>query len=397
MGLRSWLIEKLNPGQEEIYTIQGEEHPSTTSSITSVYQAYQVIPVVGRGVDLIVDSCSSIDTDIGDRIKDYRPVASNIPRPKKLETLLNFAPNEYINAVTFRANIFMDLLIDGNAFIYFDGVYLYNIPAQDMIIKADKVTFVEKYTYMETDYSPNEIIHIRDNSAKSIYRGDSRVNGAMDSINVMDSMVTFQKTFFDNNAIPGLVLKSPSVLSKKIKDRIIQNWIHEYHPKRGGRRPMILDGDLTIEKLSDQTFKELDFAEAIVTHETKILKSLGVPPVLIDSGNNANITPNLKLFYITTILPLYKKYLAALELFFGYDLKPIKQNIEAMKPELKDEANYYSTLANAGIITRNEAREKLRFDKAKQEFADNLILPANIAGSAQDATEGGRPTNEEES
>ena len=60
---------------------------------------------------------------------------------------------------------------------------------------------------------------------------------------------------------------------------------------------------------------------------------------------------------------------------------------------IRNQAIYYSTLVNTGIITPNEAREGLRFPKLDNN--DNIRVPQNITGSATDATQGGRPPGEE--
>jgi phage portal protein BeeE len=135
----------------------------------------------------------------------------------------------------------------------------------------------------------------------------------------------------------------------------------------------------------------MDFDNSIKTHDTKILKALGVPPILLDGGNNANISPNLRLFYLETILPIVNRYVSALERFFGYDVSPITSNVSALQPELKDLAAYYTTLVNGGVITPNEARVELRYEKVTEADADKLRIPANIAGSAANPTEGGKP------
>ena len=115
-------------------------------------------------------------------------------------------------------------------------------------------------------------------------------------------MRDFQDNFFRNGAVPGLVLKSPNTLSEKIKERMIQSWTLRYRPDSGGRRPLILDGGLEIDSYSTTNFKELDFQNAILEHEKVILKSLGVPPILLDSGNNANLRPNMRLYYLRNYL-----------------------------------------------------------------------------------------------
>ena len=101
------------------------------------------------------------------------------------------------------------------------------------------------------------------------------------------------------------------------------------------------------------------------------------------------------MFYVNTVMPLVSKVVQSIEFFFGYDIKPITQDVLALRPELRDSANYYSTLVNAGILTRNEVRTELRYENSDTDFADDLILPANIAGSAVNAGTGGAPKKEE--
>jgi hypothetical protein len=159
---------------------------------------------------------------------------------------------------------------------------------------------------------------------------------------------------------------------------------------------MLLDGDFKLEPLSKFNFKELDFSESIILQEDAILKALGVPPVLLSAGNNANLNPNLRMFYLNTVMPLVGKVTEGFERYFGYDMKPITQDVLALQPELREIASFHSTLVNAGIITRNESREKLRFPEHDAEIADDLILPANIAGSAVNPDEGGAPVANED-
>ena len=56
---------------------------------------------------------------------------------------------------------------------------------------------------------------------------------------------------------------------------------------------------------------------------------------------------------------------------------------------MRDQSQYYTALVNGGIISPNEARENLGFDPI--EGQDDIRTPANIAGSAANPDEGGRP------
>ena len=395
--LREWkekLLSKLNPAQEKIREIHGEELVSPISVYT-YRNAYNNIEVVNRGANLLSECAAGIQVDVGDKITTITPVSKNM-RAQKLHTLLNFQPNPYQDANSFFRYGYLDLILEGNFFIYFDGAHLYHLPATNVEIITDKRTFINSYKYEEIVFQANEIIHVKENSSFSIFRGRSRLESASSSIETLQYMLNFQKSFFRNSAVPGLVLKSPNAIGKKIKERILEEWTSNFNPKTGGRRPVLLDGDLSIDKFTED-YDKLEFSESIKDLETKLLEALGVPEVLLASGNNANISPNLRMFYLNSVLPLTERLYSSLQIFFGYDLKAITQDVQALRPELKDIANYLTSLTNAGILTRNEARESIRFVKVEDdETADQLIVPANVAGSAVNPGEGGAPPKPEE-
>jgi HK97 family phage portal protein len=383
------LEEKLNPAQP----YYDNKIEPTREPTYSYERAYEELEIVNRGVNMIVDDAAEIGTIVGMATKGTA-VQKGIKR-SRVDLLLNSEPNPFQDINTFRRNCIIDLILDGNIFIYFDGVHLYHLPADKMVIHASDTTYIEKFTFNERiNYSPSEIIHVKENSFYSIYRGVPRLSPALRTMQLMTSMRKFQDNFFKNGAVPGLVLKSPNTLSEKIKERMLMSWQARYKPDAGGRRPLILDGGIEVDKISNVNFKELDFQSATEETEKTILKALGIPPILLDSGNNANLRPNMRLYYLETVLPIVKKLNFALERFFGYELSEDITNIPALQPELRDSAQYYSALVNAGIITPNEARDSLGFEDI--DGHSDLRVPANIAGSAANPDLGGRPTEGEE-
>ena len=380
--------EKENPAQYIISRDQGLT-VDTRENTLSYRNAYETLEIVNRGVNMIVDDTAEIPFDVGTKIEGINPIKKSLRRTR-VELLLNTEPNPFQDVSTFKRNLIIDLLIDGNIFVYFDGAHLYHLPAEHVTIETDENTYIKKFVYDHSvDYSPSEIIHIKENSFNSIYRGVPRLKPAQRTMVLMQNMRKFQDNFFKNGAVPGLVLKSPNTLSEKIKERMLQAWVARYNPQSGGRRPLFLDGGLEVEDLTEINFKNLDFQDGIAANEKIILKALGIPPILMDSGNNANIRPNHRLYYLETILPIVNKIAYAFERYFGFKLDENVSGIPALQPELRDQASYYATLVNTGIMTPNEAREALRFETI--EGFDTPRVPANIAGSAANPEEGGRP------
>ena len=381
--------EKLNPSQYVISRNEGMT-VDTREVVTNYRNAYEQLEIVNRAVNMIVDDVAEIPFTVGEQRVNTNNIIKNI-RKVRVDTLLNIEPNPFQDVSTFKRNLVIDLLLDGNIFIYFDGAHLYHLPADRVTIYSDTDTYVDKYSFDNTiDYSPREIIHIKENSFNSIYRGVPRLKPAYRTMQLLGSMRNFQDNFFKNGAVPGLVLKSPNTLSEKIKERMLQAWVARYNPQSGGRRPLFLDGGLEVENLTEVNFKELDFQEGIKSNERIILEAMGIPPILMDGGNNANIRPNHRLYYLETVLPIVRKIGHAVERFFGFELSEDVTGIPALQPELRDQAAYYATLVNTGIMSPNEAREAL--GKEPVDGFDEPRVPANIAGSAANPEEGGRPT-----
>lgn len=413
---REWLIErleKLNPAQPSVQSSESEAPPE---SIRDFKTAYEEIDVVTRAIELMVSACTEV------------PFLVKGGAEKKLTKLLNTRPNPFEDRIRFYRRAFMDYMLDGNVFFFYDqqdqGDSLYIIPANDVTIIADKKRFVAGYEYAPGSVaenslfgslgriSPNrgersdqiviqftsrEIIHVKADSADSIYRGDSRLKRLERLVEIYYAMIDFQRQFFENGAIPGFVLTTDNVLSKKIKDRLLDDWKMSYTSiYRGARSPAILDGGLKIDRFSTLTFAELDFENSIDRIQQDISKALGVPYVLLKSGNNANVGVNQVLLYLHTILPILDQFASAFSLRFGPDIEviPDKKSISALRPDTRSQAMFWSTLVNGGIATPDEAREDLRLNKMGGE-CEHIRVPVNVAGSATNPAVGGRPPQQD--
>ena len=399
---REWLSEKLNPAQPSIASLEPYASPET---IVDFEQAYREIEIIHRAVEMVIAAC--VDTPL--KVSGQTPA-------KKVNKLLNIRPNPFEDRVRFFRRALLDFHLDGNAFFYYDGNDLYLLPANDVEVVPDPHTFVNHYNYLVSNqqssdffgynkqtrkseairFEPNEIIHITSENTTSIFRGTSKLKPLLRLIELYYYMINFQRQFFKNNAIPGFVLTTDNILSKRVKERLLEGWRNSYTTIfDNARHPAILDGGLKIDQFSQVKFQELDFENSIERIQQDMAKALGVPYVLLKSGNNANIDANQKLFYQHTVMPILNQFCSAFMLFFnnGVQIKPDKLTIPALRPDERTQSIYYSTLVNTGIITPNEARVGLGFPSIDGE--DSIRVPQNITGSATDATQGGRPPNEE--
>lgn len=410
MGILDTWLAKFNRAQPSISANETEVAPD---NIVDLQLAYQQIEVINRSVELIINGLAEIPFVVEDGPE------------KKINKLLNVRPNPFEDRQRVFRALFLDFILDGNAFIYYDqeqeGGALYRIPANDVTIITDPKFYIKYYEYIPSSGLPDEdsfflgkpkkttggsnaviftrkeIIHVKADSDTSVYRGDSKLKSLERLIELYNAMISFQRQFFKNNAVPGFVLATDNVLSNKIKLRLLEEWKANYSTLfKGARSPAILDGGLKIDKFSDVNFRELDFENSVDRIQQDMAKALGVPYVMLKSGNNANISNNQVLFYLHTILPILDQFASAFTHRFMAKVTADKFSVTALRPDTKAQALYFSTLVNGGIITPNEAREGLRFsirDK-EGEDCDCIRIPQNITGSATNPAVGGRPADE---
>ena len=400
-GFRKWAADrlKLNPAQPSIASLEPFASPET---IVDFEQAYREIEVIHRSVEMIINACIEIPL-----------IVEGSSPAKKVNRILNTKPNPFEDRVRLFRRAYLDFILDGNAFFYYDGADLYVLPANDVEVVPDERTFVSHYNYLvsnqqSTDlfgfnrgatkkseaiqFGPHEIIHVMAENDTSIFRGTSKLKPLLKLMELYHYMLKFQRQFFKNNAVPGFVLTTDSILSQRVKQRLLEAWRSTYTTIfDGARNPAILDGGLKIDEFSTKSFEQLDFENSIERIQQDMAKALGVPYVLLKSGNNANIDANQKLFYLHTVVPMLTQFCSAFAHFFnnGVTIRPDRLKVPALQPDNRTQAIYYSTLVNTGIITPNEAREGLRFPKLENN--DTIRIPQNITGSATDPTQGGRP------
>lgn len=396
MGFKSWITEKLNPGQRIIRDMEPVSHRTNRKPFTTG-QAYSKIEILNRTANMVIDSAAECSYTVGDK---YNIVTyANGVKTKTLDTLLNVRPNPFMDISTFRRLVVTDLLFEGCAYIYWDGTSLYHVPAALMQVEADANKFIKKFIFNnQINYRVDEIIFIKDNSyvcgTNSQISGQSRVATVIDSLEKRSKMLNFKEKFLDNGTVIGLILETDEILNKKLRERKQEELQLDYNPSTGQSSVLILDGGMKAKPYSQiSSFKDLDFKEDIEGFNKSICLAFGVPQVLLDGGNNANIRPNIELFYYMTIIPMLNKLTSSLTFFFGYKITPNTKEVAALTPDKESEAKHLTSLVNNGIITGNEARLELNLEPLDDEQMNKIRIPANVAGSATGVSgqEGGRP------
>ena len=153
MGFWDKLFNK-NSGQPGIVAEYGEDHYAGDRHSQRYSSGYNRIEVIRRGVDLIVDSAAEIDISIADKLPSPAVHIGNKRTDKVLFNLINHTPNSQEDINTFRRQLYMDLILQGNCFQYFERrtnstgvetISLYHLPARRITIKAGDTNKVDHY------------------------------------------------------------------------------------------------------------------------------------------------------------------------------------------------------------------------------------------------------------
>ena len=121
-GRQADVEEKLNPAQP----YYDHKIVSSREDTFSYEQAYEDLEIVNRGVNLIVDDTAEIPSVVGPQIQGIQNVVKGLKR-SRVDLLLNKEPNPFQDISTFKRNLITDFILDGNIFVYFDGVHLLSL------------------------------------------------------------------------------------------------------------------------------------------------------------------------------------------------------------------------------------------------------------------------------
>lgn len=401
MGMIDWLTEKLNPGQSQIASKESTANRSNTKPFTTA-RAYKEMALFNRCANMLIDSAAEVDFDVKES-RGFTAYGSGI-KGKTLQKLLKYRPNMFMDSSNFWRLVYADLTMEGWAFIYYDkeAQSLYHLPASSMVVYADPKYYVSHYEFDgRITYRPDEIIFIKDNAfhvqGTSQLSAQSRVMSSLNTVLRKEKLEHFKEKFFDNGTIIGMTIETDQNLSARAKERKREEIKINHNPRSGKSNVLILDGGAKAKSMQATSLNDLGIDSDMKRFDSDIKTAFGIPEVLMDGGNNANIRPNLELFYYMTILPMVEKVEKALEHFFAFDIKTDTSEVKALSPDKEAQSKELTSKVNNGIITGDEARGELRLEPMGTPEMTEIRIPQNVAGSNTGVAgqEGGAPPKEE--
>jgi len=350
-------------------------HINETAISKAFASTYDSISVLARCIDLIVDTAASVDFIVVENLDLLTPRTTY----SRFENLLAY-PDSKTSEVQFKKLIYRDLVFQGNAFIY-------NLGNQLQILENVEYSPDDKPRIGSEPLDESRLVHVRLLNEKSRQYGKSYLTRISDEISLIASMLKFQSNYFGNNGFPGVILEADHPISKKTKERLAEEFVNMFSIQKGqSGKPFVLDNSMKMKDVQ-KNFRDLQFLESVSNLSKNIIAGLGIPEVLISSGNNANITPNVKLFIYLTIAPFVDNVASELTRHlhnFYPGTKRLKivgnyENLNILKDDFLKVSNSVKTLYTTGILNKNEARQRLGYQAV--DGGDEFIEPQNITGS----------------
>ena len=236
-----------------------------------------------------------------------------------------------------------------------------------------------------TRFQPYEIIHFRRPNPSNIFLGIGPTEAALDSIDALNWAQDWNKRFFQNGAMPGLILETEQTDETMIK-LLRETFEDRFQGQDKAHKTAVLPRGVKIADKGNLSQKDMDFSELLVKMRDAILAAFGVPAVILGLGlgetiNRASAETLEYVFALHTIKPKMRRFVMFLNAFlvsrYEDDLVLDFDDPVPANEELKIK-KFESALGSnkPGYLTVNEIREELGFEPA--ENGDVLYGPVFI-------------------
>ena len=379
---------------------------------------YMQNAIVYRCVNEIANGASAVPYMIkqGDEVLEYHPIMDLLNRPNPLQSNSEFF-----------ASLFGYLLLAGNSYVLKVGAE--NQPPSELhLLRPDRITIKggqnyipEKYQYIisgrvhaeyevDQETANSELKQIKLWNPLDDYYGLSPLAAGALEIDQHNMSAKHNVNLLNNGARPsGAVVFKPRDdqgfavnLTESQRQQLLTDLNNRFSGTNNAGRPMLLEGDFDWKEMGLSP-KDMDFGKLKHMATTDIALCFGVPSQLVgvpDAQTYANVAEARLALYEETIIPYLKKIESDMnewlvpmfgeDLMFCYDIDAIPALSERRKKTYENVA----LAVREGIITRNEARERLGLSPL--DGADDLLVNAALFPLGADSPPPPDQSNEED-
>ena len=374
-------------------------------------EGYNQNAIVHRSVDIISINASSVKLDVfDDDIKlDNHELITLLDRPNPLQS-----------GQEFFTSLFSYLMISGNTYILRDADdlrpprELYLLRPDRIQIKAGETIIPSSYDYVvdgktlksypvDQTTGQSQLKQIKLFNPVDDYYGCSPMMSSAYNIDQHNLAGIHNVALLKNGATPSGMLKfnprdeagESTTLTDDQRARLLEDLEFRFQGSHNSGRPLLLEGDFDYTQMGLSP-KDMDFLELSNMSAREIALSFGVPAQLIgipDAQTYSNMETAKLSLYEETIIPLLQRVESDLNEFLAplYDGNiRVQYDIDSIPAMAEKRRQIYENVVGgvqAGILTRNEARERLGLESVSG--GDELYIPSNLfpIGETQESSE----------
>lgn len=270
--------------------------------------------------------------------------------------------------------IVQSVILRGNAFCYIqraqDGTVLglRYLEASDVTInyrKEKDVLWYDCPIISKKHIEPINMLHFVLHSYDGI-TGISVLNYAARTLGITNASENAAKSFFENGMNVNGLLKVLTPINQKQKDEIRQSWQQAYNGSGGGLA--IINANMEYQQLTLSP-EDSQLLSSRQFNVADIARFFNVNPLLLGGESGATYS-SLEMLQNAFLVHTLQPYIAMIEAEFNRKLlKPSESNLQViletndlMRIDKQSQANYYKTMVDAGILSRNEVRKEIGYN-----------------------------------
>lgn len=362
-------------------------------SATILQESSGAIPFVGpsnalkytpvyRAVTLIAGDIARIECDIS------APGADSLLK----------SPSRFMSAFEFRRAMTMQVLLYGNAFAAINktrGGELLEL----IMLEADSVSLdlngpepIYK-TRLYGDLTMDQVFHLKAPNTNGLW-GESPVSLCRTSLQLMAAQEDMALKAFSNAGNPKIALVHPGPLSLEARQRIMADYESKHAGTSNTGKPLVLAEGMRIERISS-TLDDAGLQAARQYSVGDVARIYGVPSSYLSetAGPSYGTLEWLSRMYVDAcLMPWLQCWRAEiLAKLAGTGETVAFDTDDLVRPGMAETMAALRTAVEAGVMTRNEAREEL--DLAPLPGLDTPTLALNV-GAGGGSTNIGNDTSE---
>ncbi len=349
----------------------------SNSKSMNLATAYRCVEVISDAVAQLPIECYKIDQE------GYKRTYIESP----IYRLVTKQPNTLMTRFTFIKTLVTSVLLKGNGYAIIErdnkgtAINLKFIQAEFVTPKLIKDNLVYHVQGYKQAIASKDMIHILNFSYDGMI-GVSTLQHAKLTLGLAMDSENHASGFFKGGANLAGILKVLGTVTGDQKQKIKQAWQSAFSPNMGTSNGIaVLEGSMDFQPI---TVNPVD-AQLLETRKFNVIdicRFFGVSPIKafdLSSANYSTVEATQLSFLTDTLAPLLEKIEEEFnkKLFNESESASISFDESALlRIDKASQAEYFTKLINAGILTPSEARKSLGLPY--REEADKLLIQVNM-------------------